>query len=437
MRRLAIALMTGIAVLGLAAGTAGAQDDAADAGVPPVDVLQVDGFIDHVVAAEITAAVERLATNGSQALVLQMNSEGAVISDSDLDALLATVHGASRPVAVWVGPSGARLLGASMHLLAVADVTGMAPGAKVGFTDPRVTAPDADGAARIATLVGRSVGLAEARDLGVFDQRVTDEGIATVANMLDALDGYTDGDVVLETTTEVVTDEGTIQRNTTAVPRFTKLSLVDQLLHTVASPPVAYLLLLTGLALLVFEFFTAGVGVAGIVGAISVLLAGYGIDELPGRAWAVGVLVAAVIAFAVDVQVGLPRTWTGFGIVLTIVGSLWLFEPMPGVSMRLPWITLITGIGGIMLTFIVGMPSMTRTRFATPTIGRDWMIGSEGVVVESVVPDGVVRVGDADWRARTNRATPVEAGATIRVVAIDGVTLEVEPLEGAARDYRR
>ncbi|MGA1345434.1 MAG: NfeD family protein [Ilumatobacteraceae bacterium] len=430
--------MTGIAVLGLTAGDASAQDDTDPSDVvAPVDVLQVDGFIDHVVAAEITAAVDRLATNGSQALVLQVDSQGATIPDDDLAALLTTLDEAPRPLAVWVGPSGARLRGAAMQLLAVADVSGMAPGATVGYTDNRVTAPNPDGVARIATLIGRDVGLSEARELGVFDQRVTDEGIATIANMLDALDGYTDGEIVLETTIEVVTEDGTIQRNTTAVPRFTKLGLVDQLLHTVASPPVAYLLLLTGLALLVFEFFTAGVGVAGVVGAISTLLAGYGLDELPARGWAVGVLVAAIVAFAIDVQVGLPRTWTGVGIVLTIVGSLSLFEPMPGASMRLPWITLIAGIGGIMLTFIVGMPSMTRTRFATPTIGRDWMVGSEGVVVESVAPDGVVRVGAADWRARTNRATPVEAGETIRVVAIDGITLEVEPLEGAARDYRR
>ncbi len=38
-----------------------------------------------------------------------------------------------------------------------------------------------------------------------------------------------------------------------------------------------------------------------------------------------------MIAFAVDVQVGIPRFWTGVGIVLTIIGSLWLFEPLPGV----------------------------------------------------------------------------------------------------------
>ena len=58
------------------------------------------------------------------------------------------------------------------------------------------------------------------------------------------------------------------------------------------------------------------------------------------------------------------------------------------------------------------------------------------MAVERVDPDGVVEVGDGQWRARTNRATPIQPGDPIRVAAIDGVTLEVEPLDGAAKDYR-
>jgi len=69
-------------------------------------------------------------------------------------------------------------------------------------------------------------------------------------------------------------------------------------------------------------------------------------------------------------------------------------------------------------------------------VGREWLIGSEGVAVTSVDPDGVVRIGEAQWRARTNRATPIMAGEPMRVAEIDGITLEVEPLEGAAKDYR-
>jgi membrane-bound serine protease (ClpP class) len=150
----------------------------------------------------------------------------------------------------------------------------------------------------------------------------------------------------------------------------------------------------------------------------------------------VALLVLAMVAFAIDVQVGIPRFWTGVGIALTAVGSLWLFEPLAGTSLRLGWLTLLVGIGGCALTFIVGMPSMVRTRFATPTIGREWMIGSMGAAVGDIDPDGVVLVEGSRWRARTNRATPVKNGDRVRVVAIDGVTLEVEPEEGAARDYR-
>src|SRR3989442_987568 len=65
--------------------------------------------------------------------------------------------------------------------------------------------------------------------------------------------------------------------------RFSKLGLLNRLLPTVASPAVAYLLLVAGLLLVVFEFFTAGIGVAAAVGAGCLVLAAYGLDVLPTR----------------------------------------------------------------------------------------------------------------------------------------------------------
>jgi len=443
-RRLLIALLGAIALLGVAA-PASAQDggdeatttDEATAGasVAPVDVVQVNGLFDDIVVDEIDDAIARAVDNGSQAVILQVDSRGAVVSDERMAEVLDEIANAPLPVGVWVGPSGARLYGTPAQILAVADVTGMAPGSRVGnvgrpVSDEYLLGPG------LTELRADTVGLSDARTLDIFEQRISDEGIATIRNMVEALDGYEEGGVVLNTTEEQVTDAGVVQRNIIATIRFAKLGLIDELFHTVASPPVAYLLFLIGLALLVFEFFTAGVGIAGVVGAGSTILACYGLAELPARGWAVALLVLAMFAFAIDVQVGIPRFWTGVGIVLTIVGSLWLFEPVTGTSLRPSWISLIAGIGGVMLMFIVGMPSMTRTRFATPTIGREWMIGAEGVAVDAVDPDGTVRVGDGEWRARTNRATPIAAGEPLRVAAIDGVTLEVEPLEGAARDYR-
>jgi membrane-bound serine protease (ClpP class) len=166
------------------------------------------------------------------------------------------------------------------------------------------------------------------------------------------------------------------------------------------------------------------------------LLGFYGLGALPERGWALGLILFSFVAFAVDVQVGLPRLWTGVGLVAFSIGSVFLFPTFDQQSLRVSWLTLLVGIGGIALTYISGMPSMTRTRFATPTIGRERLIGETGRAVTDIAPDGAVQIGESRWKARTNRATPVKAGEVARVVAIDGVVLEVEPEAGGARDYR-
>ena len=413
MRRLAIALLTTAAGLSLFAGGVSAQDDQGDdptpdtvvtpggATIAPVDVLQVSGFMDDILVAEIRDAIERADDSGAQALILQVNSDGTVVDDRVVEALLEDIATAPVPIGVWVGPTGSRFYGPAAQMLAVADVTGMAPGARVGYFGVPLSIPSAEIDFGIAeeTLRNGSVGLSEARALDIFRQRINDEGVPTVTSMLQAMNGYEELGVILVTTEQVVTDDGNTRFDTVAIVRFSKLSLIDQLFHTVASPPVAYLLLLTGLALLVFEFFTAGVGVAGVVGAVCTFLAFSGLAVLPTRTWAVVVIGLAMLAFSVDVQVGIPRFWTGVGLVLTVIGTWFLFEPLPGASMRPGWIALITGVGGIALTFVVGMPNMVRTRFATPTIGREWMIGELGTVIDDVDPDGVVEVGNGRWRA--------------------------------------
>ncbi len=443
MRRLAIGMLTLVAGLTLIGPSANAQDGA-DTGAPVarVDVLQVSGFIDPILVDTIDEAIDRARRDGSQALILQVNSDGTIVDDGVIEDLLVRVATAPIPIGIWVGPSGARFYGTAAQMLAVADVTGMAPGARVGYIGVPLDPPglpdgvSVDFGVAEERLRNGSVGLSDARLLDVFKQRIDDEGIPTITNMVAAMDGYEENGVALVTTELVVLDDGATRFDTVSVVRFAKLTLVDQLFHTVASPPVAYLLLLTGLALLLFEFFTAGVGIAGAVGAVCTVLAFTGLAVLPTRTWAVALIMLAMIAFAIDVQVGIPRFWTGLGIVLTVIASWFLFESIPGSSMRPSWLALVAGLGGISLTFIVGMPSMVRTRFATPTIGREWMIGQEGSALSAVDPEGFVEVNSATWRARTNRATPIAVGEPIRVAAIDGVTLDVEPLEGAARDYR-
>jgi membrane-bound serine protease (ClpP class) len=441
-RRLLIAFAAVAAGVMMGAAPTSAQgveepvsSDAAD--LAPVDVFEVSGLVDAILVEEIGDAITRAETGDAQALILQMNTRGAVVSRSEMARLAERIHTADVPVAIWVGPSGSRVYGLPAQLLAVADASGMAPGTRIGRTGTPLTVPGAEITFGDATELLRSdtLGFQDARRLGALRSTTSDEGVPVLRNMVFALDGLETEGIVLDTVVERLDDDGTVVRDATTV-RFSKLDAVPRLLHTVASPPVAYLLITIGLALLVFEFFTAGIGVAGLVGAACSILGAYGLAALPTRTWAVALLIIAVLALAIDVQVGIPRFWTGVGLILFAIASWSLFPPVDGTTLRPSWITLVAGIGGTALAFIVGMPSMVRTRFATPTIGREWMVGELATVTEAVDPEGTVQLGGARWRARTNRATPVAVGERARVVGIDGITLDVEPESGGARDYR-
>ena len=71
----------------------------------PVDVLQVSGIFDKIVVRSIVDAIDRSESNGSQALILQVNSRGAVVSTDEMTALLQRVADAKVPIGIWVGPS--------------------------------------------------------------------------------------------------------------------------------------------------------------------------------------------------------------------------------------------------------------------------------------------------------------------------------------------
>lgn len=444
MRKLILAVaVAGCAFFGLAnghvsaEGSGNADAEAAAARLSPVDVQEVSGLLDEIQADAIEKALVRSADAGSQALILQVNTRGAVIGRQRMVELLERIVASDVPVAIWVGPSGSRLYGMAAQMLAAADVTAMAPGSRIGKMGTPVSAEGVtfDFGSSTDLLQNDTLGFVDARKTGALKFASNDEGVPVLKNMVFALDGLTLDGKTLDTVAESLDGTGQVVREATTV-RFFKLGLMPRLFHTVASSPVTYLLLVIGLSLLIFEFFTAGIGIAGLVGAICSVLACFGLAELPISGVALAAMLLAMVAFAVDVQVGVPRLWTGVGLVLFSLGSFFLFRDVDGASLRPSWITLLVGIGGAALTYIVGMPSMTRTRFGTPTIGREWMVGSQGVALDDISPEGTVRVHEGAWRARTNRATPIERGATVNVVAIDGVTLEVEPLEGAAKDYR-
>jgi membrane-bound serine protease (ClpP class) len=377
----------------LALGGLVALPSPAAAAAGRVDVIEVTGLIDPVEVDFIAGSLRAAERSRAEALVIQLNSEGSVVAKARLEALGRRIAHARVPVAVWVGPSNAGADDGALRIAQAAGVVGVAPGAHVGGP--------VGSAARV-----------DAPVLGDF---------------IVGLDGLRVGGRTLHTATVVRTPAG--PRRQPVGVRFAKPALLPRLLHTVASPSVAYLLLVVGLVLVVFEFFTVGVGVAGAVGAGSLVLAFYGLSALPTRPVSAGLLALGVAGFAIDVQAGAPRTWTVIGTIALLVGSFRLYD-----GHVVPWWTVLLVVGGVALMMVAGMPAMLRARFSTPTIGRESMIGELGAAAADVDPEGTVTVRGALWRARTNRATPIVVGDVVRVVAIDGLLLEVEPEEGGAKD---
>lgn len=387
------------------------SDDTADHDAGRVSVIEIEGLIDPVLADFIKRSIDEGERAGVVAVVLQLNSEGTALDTAQLRALTRRIDEARVPVAVWIGPSGSVARGGAATIAGVADLVGIAPGSRLGKTG--LIHSDIEGRlspefhAAQERLRRNTINAEEAKELGIAP---TDAPV--IGDFLLDVPGFE---------TRTVEVDGVQRREPVTVPVFSSIPIQDQLFHTVASPPAAYLLLLLGLALIVFEMYTAGVGIAGLVGAAFFLLSAYGLSVLSARPLGIALLVLSVFGFTVDVQTGSPRLWSIVGGLALIAGSLTLYD-----DHSLSWIALGAGFVGLPVFMIYAMPTMVRTRFATSAIDREFLIGEEGAAVTRLAPEGIVRIDGALWKARADGRRRIDVDDSIRVVDVEGVLLRIE-----------
>ena len=406
-----------------------------------MEVVQVQGAIDPVVARLIKESIERAQTNGATVVILQIDSQGAL--DTDPVSLIDTVQTSKVPVAVWVGPGKSVARGAAAGLTAVASYSAASPSARLGPAQPfRLDSRARVSYSRVSTDPARDGRMSRRLD-GLADRRLTgakaaeagliDAVAPTLGDLILALNGKelstAAGPVRLTTAKQVDTKEG--PRQTVDQPvSFLKPGTFASVQHSLTSPSVVFLLFVVGLSLMVFEFFTMGIGLAGVTGAASVVGALYGASHLPLTGWALGLLVVSTFGFAVDVQAGHQGFWTGIGVVGLLAGAFGLFGGSSALDVPL-WLVVLIFVGQIVF-MLGGMTVAVRNRFSIPTVGRDSMIGELGEARTELNPDGVVTVRGAPWRARTYRGRPVSPGGAVRVVAVDRLVLQVEPGDAPA-----
>jgi membrane-bound serine protease (ClpP class) len=89
-----------------------------------------------------------------------------------------------------------------------------------------------------------------------------------------------------------------------------------------------------------------------------------------------------------------------------------------------PW-----GVVGVVVAAAIEVLEVTfwrrfLRRYRVQT-GAEAMVGARAEVLEACAPDGRVRVGAEIWNARSE--VPVASGRIVRITAVDGLTLVVEP----------
>jgi membrane-bound serine protease (ClpP class) len=429
--RLAFACLALSTLLLLGSGSAMAQSaENPDAGF--VVVFEVSGLLDPIMADALEDVVHASQQDGARALVLQVDSEQAVVSDERLNQLARTFVDASVPIAVWVGPSGSSAHGKVAQLVSLADHVGVAIGSTIGATGEQVLDPDEFGIVwgeRSALLADTELDWKQAVEFEIVDCELL--SVDELGNQLTEEQSFgrcanpTTGDFLVGldvVDTRVVYIDGQPRRSLLTPPVFTGIGLLDQLMHTVASPPIAYLLTVIGLALLVFEFYSIGIGVAGVIGAVMGALGAYGLAVLPFRTWALVLLVLSMVAFSIDVQTAVPRAWTIIGMVLFIAGTVFLY---PESDVAMSWIPMVVAIVGMAVVMGRGMPIMVRGRFATTEVSRSFLIGEPGVIVAGGDEGLEVEVLGVRWPA----TAPETATFGVEVMVTDSseIALSVAP----------
>jgi membrane-bound serine protease (ClpP class) len=198
-------------------------------------------------------------------------------------------------------------------------------------------------------------------------------------------------------------------------------------LHSLFDPNLAFIFFWLGLALIVLELIVPGHIFSGTIGTLLLICSLVSFGFLPVRIIGIALLVLSVIAFVIELKAPGLGIWGVVGVLCLLAGGWFLYDRAGGVSVS-PWV--LAGVAVVVALFFgVVVAAALKVRHQPSLMAGRTIVGEEGVALPAGVGPGggVVRVAAEEWRA-VAPAGQIAGGAKVRVTALDGLVLTVEPL---------
>jgi membrane-bound serine protease (ClpP class) len=474
MRRLlaSVLLLSGFVLLGLSIATETPRPG-------QVVTLRIEGAIGPATSDFVTRGFAIAAERNAGLVVLEMDTPGGL--DTSMRAIIKQILASPIPIATYVSPEGARAASAGTFILYASHIAAMAPATNLGAASPvaigapggggqpgrgddakRDDAKDAEkgtdepkdgdaakpqprrgsgpttGSAMMDKVTSdaaayiRSLAQLRGRDEDFAERAVREAASLSAAEALEA--GVIDivaislNDLLVKLDgREVKLDSGNVVTLATANAAVERIApdWRNQILAVLSNPQIALILMMIGIYGLFFEFTSPGFGVPGVAGLICILIAMYAFQLLPVN-WA-GVALMAVGAVLMLAEAFMPSFGVlGIGgIVAFIVGGLFLMDSdIPGFGIPISFLVSLAVVSAVMLFAIGGFAVRARKRRVVS--GSEEMVGTEGTVTSVDAIGTYAHLHGERWRVASD--APLAPGDRVRVTAIDGLTLRVEPI---------
>ncbi len=398
-------------------------------------VIEVEGAINPVVAEFVTNEIRSANTSSEELIVIRMDTPGGL--DASMRKIIKAIQSSKIPVASFVSPGGSRAASAGTFITIASHIAAMEPGTNIGAAHPvnlmgGGTGEQAkvmedkvvnDASAYIRSLAEQRGRNAHWAELSVRKSVSVSAEEAKRLNVIDLVAANLDSLVLALDKREVklrgsIITLNTAERNIT----FKEMNSRQRILDIIASPNVAYVLMILGLVGLYFELSNPGLILPGVVGSISLILALYAMQTLPINYAGLLLIILGVVLLIAEVNVMSYGLLAMSGAISIFLGSIMLIDS-DDPAMQISKMILYPTLG---MTFLFSIGSIYLAKKAhqlVTTTGMEGLLGEIGVVKETLNPEGRVLIHGEMWKAESD--TVISVGEKVSVEVVKGLKIQV------------